>query len=302
MICAIGNPVFDDIRTPWVKTDGRVLSGCSTNAALAYAKLGGKTAMVGNVGDKERPGLETHLGQYGIEFHVGSSSESGGFKLDYDDSGHRELTVLGIAEPINSLPDRFYSCEALLVGPILQETTATLITEMRKRFAGVMFLDPQGILRRHVNGKIEHFRPDGIDKIVGMFDFIKPNELEAEVLTGIDPRKDVRAAAKVIKSWGPKIVIITLAELGSVIYNGHEFIDIPPYPVHAADPTGAGDTYAGGFLFAHLSGSDLESAGRFASCTASMMIEQTGPDFRLDRAEVRRRVATLPIPAPAIQP
>lgn len=301
MICAIGNPVFDDIRTPWVKTAGRVLSGCSTNAALAYAKLGGKTAMVGNVGDKERADLEKHLSQYKIAYHLGHSPESGGFKLEYDDRGNRELTVLGIAEPIGELPERFYDYDALLIGPILQEITATLITEMRERYDGVMFLDPQGMLRRHVNGMIEHFRPEGFEKIVGLFDYVKPNELETEVLTGIDPRKDVRGAARKIKSWGPKIVIITLAELGSVIYDGHEFIDIPPYAVHAADPTGAGDTYAGGFLFARLGGSDLESAGRFASCTASMMIEQTGPDFALERDEVRRRVETLPVPAPAIQ-
>jgi len=301
VICAIGNPVFDDIRTPWVKTDGRVLSGCSTNAALAHAKLGGKTAMVGNVGDKKRHELETHLGRYGIEYHLGQSPESGGFKLDYDDRGNRELTVLGIAEPIGSLPERFYEYDAMLIGPILQETTSTLISEIRKRYKGVMLLDPQGMLRRHVNGKIEHFRPEEIKKIIGLFNYVKPNELETEVLTGIDPRKDVRAAAKIIKSWGPKVVIITLAELGSVIYDGNEFIEIPPYAVHAVDPTGAGDAYAGGFLFARLDGSDLESAGRFASCTASIMIEQTGPDFTLDRDEVLRRVETLPQPAPTIQ-
>ena len=90
MICAVGNPVFDDIRTPWVKTDGRVLSGCSTNAALAYAKLGGKTAMVGNVGDDRREELVANLKACDIEFHLGGSRESGGFKLDYDDRGNRE--------------------------------------------------------------------------------------------------------------------------------------------------------------------------------------------------------------------
>jgi sugar/nucleoside kinase (ribokinase family) len=300
VICAIGNPVFDDIRTPWVHTDGRVLSGCSTNAALAYAKLGGQTAMVGNVGDNERPGLERHLRRCGIDYHLGRSPESGGFKLDYDDRGNRELTVLGIAEPIAEIPPRYFDCDALLFGPILQETTAGLIREVRAKYDGLMFLDPQGLLRRHVNGSIEHFCPKGIEDIVGLFDYVKPNELETEVLTGIDPRKDVRAAAKKIKSWGPKVVIVTLAELGSVIYDGEEFIDIPPYAVHAADPTGAGDTYAGGFLFAHLGGADLEAAGRFASCTSSIMIEQTGPDFTLERAEVLRRAATLPVPAPAI--
>jgi len=293
VICAIGNPVFDDIRTPWVRTDGRVLSGCSTNAALAHAKLGGKTAMVGNIAGEQRPELTGHLEQCGIEFHLGGSAESGGFKLDYDSRGNRDLTVLGVADPISEVPDRFYNCDAILVGPILQETSAEMIFQLRERYNGIMFLDPQGLLRRQNNGIIEHFRPAGIEKVIGVFGYVKPNELETEVLTGINPRQDVKAAAKKIKSWGPKIVIITLAEAGSVIYDGHEFIEIPPYATHAADPTGAGDTYAGGFLFSRLGGDNLEFAGRFASCTASVMIEHTGPDFPLEREEVRRRLAKL---------
>jgi len=297
VICAVGNPVFDDIRTPWVKTDGRILSGCSTNAALAYAKLGGKIAMVGNVGDDLRKQLENSLQEAGIEYHLGQSPQSGGFKLDYDDQGHRDLTLLGIADPIDEFPAKYYNHDAILIGPILQETSHEFIRNLRERFDGVMFLDPQGLLRRQTDGVIDHYRPAGIEEIIGLFDYVKPNELETEVLTGIDPRKDVQSAAKKIKSWGPEIVIITLAEAGSVIYDGTNFIEIPPYVTHAADPTGAGDTYAGGFLFARLSGADLEFSGRFASCTASVMIEHTGPDFPLTRDEVRRRMEKLPGPA-----
>ena len=299
MICAIGNPVFDDIRTPWVKTNGRILSGCSTNAALAYAKLGGKAAMIGNVGEDRKEELAYALRERGIESCLGACRESGGFKLDYDDRGNRELTVLGVADPIRQFPEEFADYDAVLIGPILQETSSEFIFNLRRRYNGVMFLDPQGLLRRLNGGKIEHYRPEGIEDVVGIFDYVKPNELEAEVLTGINPRQDVRAAAKKIKSWGPQVVIITLAEAGSVIYGGSEFIEIPPYETHAADPTGAGDTYAGGFLFARLGGADLDLAGRFASCTASVMIEHTGPDFPLTREEVQRRLERLPQSAAA---
>jgi sugar/nucleoside kinase (ribokinase family) len=297
VICAVGNPVFDDIRTPWVKTDGRILSGCSTNAALAYAKLGGNVAMVGNVGDDQRKRLEQSLSDAGIVYHLGRSLQSGGFKLEYDDAGHRDLSLLGVADPIAEFPADYYDRDAILIGPILQETSHEFIRSLRERYNGVMFLDPQGLLRRQTDGVIDHYRPDGIEEIIGMFDYVKPNELETEVLTGIDPRKDVRSAAKKIKSWGPDVVIITLAEAGSVIYDGSAFIDIPPYVTHAADPTGAGDTYAGGFLFARLSGADLEFSGRFASCTASVMIEHTGPGFPLTRDEVGQRMEKLPGPA-----
>ncbi len=294
MICTIGNPVFDEIHTPWGDTDGRILSGCATNAALAYAKLGGQAFMIGCVGEDERPTLESTLDELNIVHQFSSSLVSGGFKLAYDDQGRRDLSVLGIAANINELPGQIDAYDAVVLGPILQEISPELILKLRESYDGKLLLDPQGMLRTVQQDKVLHIKPEGIEKAIGACDIVKPNELECEILTGLDPRKDVRAAAKLIKSWGPDLVIITLAELGSVIYDGQEFIDIPPYKTTMLDPTGAGDTYAGGFLFALLSGNDIEFSGRFASCVSSIMIEHMGPEFPLDREEVVRRLETLP--------
>lgn len=93
---------------------------------------------------------------------------------------------------------------------------------------------------------------------------------------------------------GTEIVIVTLAELGSVIYDGKQFVDIPPYQIDLVDATGAGDTYMAGFTFEYLkSGGDVWRAGCFASCTSSIMIENVGPDFPMTEAAIRTRQERL---------
>jgi sugar/nucleoside kinase (ribokinase family) len=85
-----------------------------------------------------------------------------------------------------------------------------------------------------------------------------------------------------------------LAELGSIIYDGTDFIDIPPFKIDLIDATGAGDTYMAGFTFEYLkNGGDLRRAGCYASCTSSVMIENSGPDFSMSEAMIRERADQL---------
>ncbi len=296
MITAIGNPVYDYIRTQRIATDGRVLSGCSTNAVLALSKLGERTRLIGAVGDDHRLGFIADLDRHRIEYEIIASRETGGFSLIYyDNFGNRTLDLLGRADDIGELnPDWYTDSQAVLIGPILGEVSFDAIRQIRQEFDGLFFCDPQGLLRgADENGRIFHDKPAGIEAVLGLFDIVKPNELEGKVLTGIDCRQDPYEAARIIKSWGPKIVIVTVAELGSVIYDGQRFIDIPPHPVNLVDSTGAGDTYMAGFTFEYLRTKDLRTAGCFASCTSSLMIEQVGPEFIMTEAAVRERQKTL---------
>jgi len=297
VIVAIGNPVYDSIKTQKVDTQGRVLSGCSTNAALALSKMGEKTRLIGSVGDNMKERFVADLEKFGIAHHITPSRETGGFALEYfDDFGNRTLDLLGRAEPIDDIePEHYWDARAVLIGPILQEISGDLIDDIRRNFDGLMFCDPQGLLRDvDDNGRIFHEKPDGFEDVLGMFDIVKPNELEGKVLTGIDCREDPFEAAKVIQSWGPKIVVVTLAELGSVIYDGKQFIEIPPYEIDLVDATGAGDTYMAGFTFEYLkSGGDLRKCGCYASCTSSIMIENVGPDFPMTEAAIRERQEKL---------
>lgn len=296
MILVLGNPVYDYIETKKIKTDGRVLSGCSTNAALALSRLGHEVTLSGAVGDDFKASFKSALDKYNINSVLLSSVETGGFSLIYyDDLGNRHLDLLGRADSIETVDDSLLAgTKAVLVGPILKEISSDLIKDIRKRFDGLLFCDPQGLLRRAGDdNRIFHEKPNGIEETLGQFDIVKPNELEGKILTGIDCRRDPFEAARIIKSWGPKIVIVTLAELGSVIYDGNQFVEIPPYEIDLVDSTGAGDTYMAGFVHEYLKTGSIRQAGTFASCVSSIMIEHVGPDFKLDEQSARTRQSSL---------
>ena len=296
MITAFGNPVYDYIKTQKVDTKERILSGCSTNALLALSKMGEKTKLIGSVGPDYKDRFVKDLEKFGIEYIITPSDETGGFSLIYyDDFGNRTLDLLGRANNIENIEESMYwDSKAVLVGPILGEVSFDQIREIRKNFDGLFFCDPQGLLRNaDKDNRIFHEPVEGIKEALGQFDVVKPNELEGKVLTGIDCRENPYEAAKIIHSWGPRIVVVTLAELGSVIYDGENFIDIPPYEIDLVDATGAGDTYMAGFTFEYLKSKDLRKAGCYASCTSSIMIENVGPDFEMSEAMIRRRQEKL---------
>ncbi len=296
MITAIGNPVYDYIKTGKIETEGRVLSGCSTNAALALSKLGQKTRLIGAIGPDYKDSILTSLNEYHIDPVMVDSADSGGFSLIYyDDFGNRTLDLLGRASDIGSIDKKYYlDSEAVLIGPILGEVSLDEIKIIRENFGGLFFCDPQGLLRNaDENGRIFHEKVKGIEEALSLFNIVKPNELEGQILTGIDCRVDPYKVAEIIKGWGPDIVIVTLAELGSVIYDGHQFIDIPPYEIDLVDATGAGDTYMAGFTFEYLNSGDFHKAGCFASAVSSIMIEQVGPNFDMTEIEVRQRQKKL---------
>jgi sugar/nucleoside kinase (ribokinase family) len=294
-ILAIGNPVYDEIRTPYVRTPGRVLSGCSTNGCLALARLGHQAALVGAIGDDLRARFVDDMRRYGVSVYPCPSGQSGGFLLDYDERGDRTLDVLGIADSVRQLPDLDLSPDAVIVGPILQETPLSLIAALHATIDAPIFLDPQGLLRRSgSDGRIEHFCPDNIAAVFNHCHLVKANELEAHILTGIEPRKDPAEAARRLRALGCAIAIVTLAEAGSFIDSGSQQLRIPAYATLARDPTGAGDTYMAGFLHAYLQEpGDLFRAGCYGAATASIWIEHTGPDAPISLAEVERRVEIL---------
>jgi sugar/nucleoside kinase (ribokinase family) len=261
------------------------------------AKLGCDVKLIGAIGHDLRGQFIGELDKHRIEYEVLESKETGGFsRIYYDAHGNRTLDLLGRADPIGEMsPAWFAGSDAVLIGPILGEVSFEQIRQVRESFDGLYFCDPQGLLRgADEKGRIFHEKPEGIEEALGRFDIVKPNELEGLVLTGINCRDNPYEAAKIIHSWGPKLVIVTLAELGSVIYDGERFVDIPPFQVNLLDSTGAGDTYMAGFTYEYLhSGGDLKRSGCFASCVSSIMIEQIGPDFELTEQEVRRRQAQL---------
>jgi sugar/nucleoside kinase (ribokinase family) len=295
MIVAFGNPVYDYIKTPSVTTGTRVLSGCSTNSCLALARLGRATTLIGRIGADFYDRFAGDTQQYGVASIIQQCEQTGGFGLVYDQRGDRTLDVLGIAAPIEQVPAVTGQAEAIIIGPILQETSPELIDRIHTLSDAPLFLDPQGLLRRvGPHGRIEHFCPPEFARVAPLCRVIKANELEAEVITGLNPRINGSGALRALKALGCEIAIITLAEAGSLIDDGERQYIIPAYATQVQDPTGAGDTYMAGFIHAYLQNpADLYTAGCYGAATASIWIEHTGPAAPVTKREVERRAAAL---------
>lgn len=134
---------------------------------------------------------------------------------------------------------------------------------------------------------VKFFR-DGLKEMVGDgIDLLFCNESEACAFTDTE---DTMAAREILKSIA-KTFVITLGEKGALIFDGKEFINVEPYPVKAIDTNGAGDMYAGAFLYAITHNHDFKSAGKLASMASSKVVSQFGPRLKTEVAlEIKKIV------------
>ena len=132
------------------------------------------------------------------------------------------------------------------------------------------------------------FFKDGLCEMIGDgIDLLFCNESEACSYTGTD---DIIVAREMLKGIA-KTFVITLGENGAVIWDGTTFIDIEPFPVKAIDSNGAGDMYAGAFLYAITHNHTFASAGKLASMAASKVVSQFGPRLKTEVAlEIKKKV------------
>lgn len=280
LVC-IGSPVYDLIETPYVRTRERVLSGCSVNAALTARRLGlQKVALVGCAGGGLLKKLLADLMDRGLyRVCIREVLDTGGFKLTYSpDLRSRRLEVIGGFEKIrpSDVPPELLDARIILIGPVMQEVDLELLEFVRRGTKAEIFLDPQGLVRRATpRSEVVLVREEWLREAVRLCDYVKPNEEEAKLMTQMEGEDSVRE----LKRWGAKVSIVTLAEQGSMLYDGERLYKIPAYKTRAIDPTGAGDVYAGAFIFSKLTGNDLLEAGLFASAVASIKVEHVGLDF-----------------------
>ncbi len=132
------------------------------------------------------------------------------------------------------------------------------------------------------------FFKDGLREMIGDgVDLLFCNESEACTYTGTE---DIVVAREKLKDIA-KTFVITLGENGAVIFDGKTFIDIEPYAVKAVDTNGAGDMYAGAFLYAITNGHQFAAAGSLASFAASRVVGQFGPRLRREElVEIKQQV------------
>jgi ribokinase len=138
---------------------------------------------------------------------------------------------------------------------------------------------------------VEHFCERGqLKELVERVDFVKPNGLEARVITGLQNHME---SAKKLVEWGAKTAIVTLGANGSLICDGRTCFRVPAFETMAVDPTGAGEFYAGAFLAEFSRTESLRSSCLYASAAASIMVESSRPSFTLTDEEVRRRTKLM---------
>jgi sugar/nucleoside kinase (ribokinase family) len=295
-LVAIGNPVYDFISTPRTASSRRILSGCSTNVCLAARRLGMKNVMlVGNVGTDFSQEFHAEMRHQGIKvINTGTTDRTTGFSIRYDEGGERTLRLIADADkiPVRRVWSECQQARYLLIGPVFCEIDVPEIIGLIESSHSRVFLDPQGLLRRlGKDGEVEHYCEKAqFKKLVELVDFIKPNRLEAQVITGC--QNEMESAKKLVE-WGAKVAIVTLGEKGSHVCDQRTCFHVPAFETTTVDPTGAGEFYAGAFLAELSRTGDLRSSCLYASAAASIMVETVRPDFPLTDEEVRRRTRLI---------
>lgn len=168
-------------------------------------------------------------------------------------------------ESVMAAESDFANCDAVLTQFETTVEAVFVAKELAKKYKKPFILNPAP----YIDVPISVF--EGVD-------FITPNETEAEQFTGIavNTVEDCRLAARKLMDMGVKNVIITLGVRGAFYTNGTDEVFVPAIKVKAVETTGAGDAFNGGFATAIAEGHSIETALRFATCTAAISVTRRG--------------------------
>ena len=285
--CCVGHITLDKVVTPknTVHMPGGTSFYCS-NAIRHFNDV--DYILVTLLAESEMPVVED-LKAKGIIVEAHTSCHSVYFENIYgENQDNRTQRVLAKADPftinqLESVDAKVYLLGALLADDFSPELVKYLASK------GQIAIDSQGYLREVRDQKV--YAVDWADKkdILRHVTYLKANESEMEVLTGYS---DTKKAARQLYDWGVKEVILTFGSLGSVVYDGTDFYQIPAYiPSEVVDATGCGDTYMTGYLYQRSKGASIEAAGRFAAAMATIKIEAAGP-FKGTKEDVLERIMT----------
>ena len=148
---------------------------------------------------------------------------------------------------------------------------AKKVAEKHKVYTALTFSDPS---------MVKYF-PDQMNKIIGAsVDLLFCNEEEAMIFTGKDTLTEAREELKL----SARRFVITLGSNGAMIFDGDTFIQIEPYKVSAVDTNGAGDMFAGAFLYGITNGHSFADSGKLASLASSKVVSQQGPRLEKTKA------------------
>jgi sugar/nucleoside kinase (ribokinase family) len=288
-----GTVAFDAIETPFGKTD-KIIGGAATYVSLAASYFTKDVALVAVVGDdfpQEYIDLLNNKGinTKGLQVKAGEKSFfwSGRY---FNDMNSREtliteLNVLADFDPI--VPEGLESPDYLMLGNLAPIVQSTLISRLKNR--------PKLIVMDTMNFWMD-IAMDDLMKTISMVDVLSINDEEARQLSG---EYSLRKAARKILTMGPKYLIIKKGEHGALLFFEEEVYFAPAMLLEDVfDPTGAGDTFAGGFIGWIASTNDIsfENMKRaliYGSALASFCVEKFGTEniLDIDANKLRDRVS-----------
>ncbi len=291
-LLVIGSVAFDAIETPFGKTD-KIVGGAATYASLAASYFCDSVKIVGVVGD-DFPQSEIdnfnqhHIDTEGLQVKKGEKSFfwSGKYHNDMNsrDTLVTELNVLGTFDPI--IPESYQDSEFLLLGNLSPQVQQTVIQRLRTR--------PRMIVLDTMNFWMD-VALDELLETIKKVDVLTINDAEARQLSG---QYSLAKAAQHILALGPKYLIIKKGEHGALLFGEGKIFSAPALPLEEVfDPTGAGDTFAGGFVgylakVGSINFNNLKNAIIYGSALASFCVEKFGPEKlkHLTQNEIADRV------------
>jgi sugar/nucleoside kinase (ribokinase family) len=291
-LLVIGSVAFDAIETPFGKTD-KIIGGAATYISLSSSYFTNKVKLVAVVGGdfpkEDIKLLQDHgVDTEGLQIKENEKSFfwSGKYHNDMNsrDTLVTELNVLADFDPI--IPASYQGSEYVMLGNLSPDVQRKVIERMETK--------PKLIALDTMNFWMDIAKEE-LDKTIAMVDVLIINDEEARQLSG---EYALKTAAKKIMKMGPKFLIIKKGEHGALLFGEDKVYFCPALPLESVfDPTGAGDTFAGGFI-GHLAATDdisfanMKRAVIYGSAMASFCVEKFGTEriVNLSKADVNERV------------
>ncbi|MDB0027269.1 PfkB family carbohydrate kinase [Flavobacteriales bacterium] len=275
-ILVVGTVAFDAIETPFGKTD-KIVGGAATYICLSSSFFANKLNLVSVVGD-DFPSKaiqmlkDKKVDTKGLQIKKGEKTFfwSGKYHNDMNtrDTIDTQLNVLETFDPI--VPDEFKDSEFLMLGNLMPSVQKKVLDQMTKK--------PKLIVLDTMNFWMDLFMDD-LKEALKEVDVLTINDEEARQLSA---EYSLVKAAKVILAMGPKYLIIKKGEHGALLFNNEEVFFAPALPLEEVfDPTGAGDSFAGGFIgylakTNDISFENMKRAVINGSAMASFCVEKFG--------------------------
>jgi len=291
-LLTVGTVAFDAIETPFGKTQ-KIIGGAATYASIAASYFTKKINLVSVVGDdfpQETIKMlnSKSINTEGLQVKKGEKTFfwSGKYHNDMNtrDTLATELNVLADFQPV--VPELYKDCEFLMLGNLMPRIQMAVMDQLPQR--------PKFIVMDTMNFWMDIAMEDLL-KTIARVDVLTINDAEARQLSG--EYSLVKAAQKILK-LGPKYLVIKKGEHGALLFNKESVFFAPALPLEDVfDPTGAGDSFAGGFIgflaqTSDISFDNLKRGIIFGSAMASFCVEKFGTEkiINLTQEEVEERV------------